>query len=192
MFSQEEWLQWLNLLVWAIWTALVALITRWLAKRGQQPLPNPLLNCSQQPVHFAPTAHPTASGSVTPTAERDWFGTPPPAVDESSPTWAPISDRLTSQEAQSARLRRAANGPSTGRASRRTPRTVPVPAVHRHLPLGSESSHWHFYAVAYGRRIGIFRTWEECAEQVQGYPGARYRGFHCIVEAARWLGWWSP
>jgi ribonuclease HI len=33
------------------------------------------------------------------------------------------------------------------------------------------------YVVWKGRKAGIFASWEECARQVQGYPGARYRAY---------------
>ena len=36
----------------------------------------------------------------------------------------------------------------------------------------------NFYAVARGRSgERIYRTWGECAEQVLGYKGARFKGF---------------
>lgn len=34
-----------------------------------------------------------------------------------------------------------------------------------------------FYAVANGRTIGIFTTWDECTESVKGYSGAIYKKF---------------
>lgn len=34
-----------------------------------------------------------------------------------------------------------------------------------------------FYGVARGRRTGVFTNWPYTARLVQGYPGARYRGF---------------
>lgn len=33
------------------------------------------------------------------------------------------------------------------------------------------------YAVWKGRRIGVYSTWDECAAQVSGYPGAQYKAF---------------
>ena len=35
----------------------------------------------------------------------------------------------------------------------------------------------HFYAVAKGRKTGIFHTWPECQEQVVKFKGARYKKF---------------
>jgi ribonuclease HI len=34
-----------------------------------------------------------------------------------------------------------------------------------------------FYVVWKGRKTGIFTSWEACAAQVQGFPGARYKSF---------------
>lgn len=43
------------------------------------------------------------------------------------------------------------------------------------------------YAVRAGRSCGIFTTWDECKKQVDGYAGARYKGFTDIAEALAWL-----
>lgn len=43
------------------------------------------------------------------------------------------------------------------------------------------------YAVRAGRTCGIFTTWDECKKQVDGYAGARYKGFTDIAEALSWL-----
>lgn len=40
-----------------------------------------------------------------------------------------------------------------------------------------------FYAVHRGRRPGIYETWTECAQQVNGYPHACFRGFNDYDEA---------
>lgn len=34
-----------------------------------------------------------------------------------------------------------------------------------------------WYAVAVGRRVGIYTTWEECCEQVKGFSRAKYKKF---------------
>ena len=34
-----------------------------------------------------------------------------------------------------------------------------------------------FYTVWVGRQIGVFGSWDECRLQVEGFPGARYKGF---------------
>lgn len=44
-----------------------------------------------------------------------------------------------------------------------------------------------FYAVASGRRTGIFKTWAECQAQVKGFSGARYKSFRTLEEAQRFV-----
>ena len=34
-----------------------------------------------------------------------------------------------------------------------------------------------FYTVWVGRQIGVFSSWDECRLQVEGFPGAKYKGF---------------
>jgi ribonuclease HI len=34
-----------------------------------------------------------------------------------------------------------------------------------------------FYVVWEGRKTGVFETWEECAEQIKGFPKAKYKSF---------------
>ena len=34
-----------------------------------------------------------------------------------------------------------------------------------------------FYTVWTGRQIGVFNSWDECRLQVEGFPGAKYKGF---------------
>lgn len=43
------------------------------------------------------------------------------------------------------------------------------------------------YAVTEGRKTGIFTTWKDCAEQVFGYPGAKFEEFHSPSEAQQHL-----
>ncbi len=46
-----------------------------------------------------------------------------------------------------------------------------------------------FYAVKKGRVTGIFKSWDECKAQVDGYTGAQYKSFGSAAEAAQFLGW---
>jgi viroplasmin and RNaseH domain-containing protein len=39
------------------------------------------------------------------------------------------------------------------------------------------------YVVTIGRNPGIYRTWEECKKQVDGFSGQRQRGFETVKEA---------
>lgn len=44
-----------------------------------------------------------------------------------------------------------------------------------------------FYAIAVGRRPGIYSNWPAAQAQVHGYPGAKFKGFATKDEAQRWL-----
>lgn len=46
----------------------------------------------------------------------------------------------------------------------------------------------NYYAVKIGKKPGIYLTWDECKEQVSGYPKAEYRGFPTEEEAKIYLG----
>ena len=43
------------------------------------------------------------------------------------------------------------------------------------------------YAVRARRKSGIFKTWEECFRQVNGYPNAVYKAFYSLAEAEAFL-----
>jgi len=49
------------------------------------------------------------------------------------------------------------------------------------------SSYMKFYAVRVGRCTGIFKTWDECKAQVNGYPKAKYKSFSTMVAAEEYL-----
>jgi ribonuclease HI len=40
-----------------------------------------------------------------------------------------------------------------------------------------------FYVVWVGRKPGVYRSWDECAAQVNGFPGAKYKSFESEKEA---------
>lgn len=44
-----------------------------------------------------------------------------------------------------------------------------------------------FYAVAVGKKPGIYYSWEECSSNVQGVKGAAYKSFPTLREAAAYL-----
>ncbi|HEY7180580.1 MAG TPA: ribonuclease HI [Blastocatellia bacterium] len=46
-----------------------------------------------------------------------------------------------------------------------------------------------YYAVRSGREPGIYRTWEECKAQVDGYAKAQFKGFTSLEEAEAYLGY---
>lgn len=43
------------------------------------------------------------------------------------------------------------------------------------------------YAVKNGKQIGLFYSWKECSESVNGYPGAEYKGFETEEAAKKYL-----
>jgi ATP-dependent DNA helicase PIF1 len=45
-----------------------------------------------------------------------------------------------------------------------------------------------YYAVARGRKAGIYETWEECELQTKGYSGARFKSFRTQEQAQTFLG----
>lgn len=45
-----------------------------------------------------------------------------------------------------------------------------------------------YYAVKQGKKCGIFTTWAECKEYVDGYSGAEYKSFARKSEAEEYLG----
>lgn len=48
-----------------------------------------------------------------------------------------------------------------------------------------------YYAVKNGRTNGIFRSWNECEEQVKGFANAKYKSFTSLKEAQAYLGDYS-
>ncbi|KAK6734815.1 hypothetical protein RB195_018168 [Necator americanus] len=44
-----------------------------------------------------------------------------------------------------------------------------------------------FYAVAKGRKVGIYTTWDQCRVQVDGYPQARFKKFGTENEAREFI-----
>lgn len=44
-----------------------------------------------------------------------------------------------------------------------------------------------YYAVRVGKTPGIYLSWEDCKNMVDGYPGAKYKSFSTIAEAEAFL-----
>ena len=44
-----------------------------------------------------------------------------------------------------------------------------------------------YYAVKVGRKIGVYYTWEECKEQVDGFENALYKSFSKLEDAESFL-----
>ncbi len=53
--------------------------------------------------------------------------------------------------------------------------------------MTGKSGKQKYYAVATGRRSGIFTDWPTTEAQVKGFAGARYKGFASKEEAEKWL-----
>ncbi|CAI2647045.1 Ribonuclease H [Apilactobacillus kunkeei] len=49
-----------------------------------------------------------------------------------------------------------------------------------------------FYAVRKGKKPGIYSTWDECKNQVNGFPGAEYKSFKTKSEANAYMGLSQP
>jgi viroplasmin and RNaseH domain-containing protein len=43
------------------------------------------------------------------------------------------------------------------------------------------------YAVRNGKKTGVFNTWDECKEQVNGFKGAEYKSFKTLEEAKNYV-----
>ena len=44
-----------------------------------------------------------------------------------------------------------------------------------------------YYVVIKGRTPGIYQNWEDCKAQVNGFKGAKYKGFKSIQEAQQYI-----
>lgn len=44
-----------------------------------------------------------------------------------------------------------------------------------------------YYAVRKGRNVGIYKTWDECKEQVHGFKGPEYKSFKTLQEAKDYI-----
>jgi ribonuclease HI len=44
-----------------------------------------------------------------------------------------------------------------------------------------------FYAIAIGRKVGVFTVWAEAQAQVKGFPQAKFKGFPSRAEAEAWI-----
>lgn len=44
-----------------------------------------------------------------------------------------------------------------------------------------------YYAVKVGARTGVFASWEECQKAVDGFSGAKFKKFHSLEEAERFV-----
>lgn len=45
----------------------------------------------------------------------------------------------------------------------------------------------NYYAVAVGRRPGVYTHWDACRNEVEGFSGAKYKGFNDLESAHRYV-----
>lgn len=45
----------------------------------------------------------------------------------------------------------------------------------------------NYYAVAKGRRPGIYTDWPDCSTQVTGFPGSKFKGHATLEQAKEWM-----
>lgn len=48
------------------------------------------------------------------------------------------------------------------------------------------------YAVAHGKKPGLYFSWDETSKQVTGFPGAKFKGFSGVSEAAQFIKQHAP
>lgn len=56
--------------------------------------------------------------------------------------------------------------------------------------MGKKAAHMRWYAVAVGKKQGVFHGWNEgdnAEDQVKGFKGQLYKGFDSEAEAKAWL-----
>ncbi|RYG48806.1 hypothetical protein EON67_07245, partial [archaeon] len=75
----------------------------------------------------------------------------------------------------------AQEGTREERGSKKSVKTRPSTRPMR----GKSKAKW--YAVARGREVGVFLTWEECSRMVTGFAGAMFKSFPSIDEAKAYV-----
>ncbi|XP_017883755.1 ribonuclease H1-like [Ceratina calcarata] len=60
--------------------------------------------------------------------------------------------------------------------------TVLCSSLYKRLTMAPQ-----FYAVARGRKPGIYNTWDDCKVQVHHFSGPKYKKFHTRVEAEQFI-----
>jgi ribonuclease HI len=79
--------------------------------------------------------------------------------------------------------------PTTGFTSVNTPTAAPpIPTALPPPPASTGSKRKRdgqvkFYAVRIGKEPGVYHTWDECLNQVRGYPKATFKSFTTLAEA---------
>lgn len=63
----------------------------------------------------------------------------------------------------------------------------PTTAAPPKAAAGPRKGKKNFYAVAYGRKEGVYTTWAEAEEQVKAFPGAYHAAYETRAGAEAWL-----
>ncbi|KAL4357474.1 hypothetical protein HN873_029833 [Arachis hypogaea] len=51
---------------------------------------------------------------------------------------------------------------------------------------------YRLYAVRSGKNPGIYTSWEDCKEEVNGFKDVEFKGFRLLRDAKAWLGLVDP
>jgi hypothetical protein len=98
-----------------------------------------------------------------------------------------LLQQLTNQQAPEALPQCQATVPHPSGSTQ--PQPVAQPPVPKNVSVPSETSNHNkrFYAVARGRRTGVFTKWKDAEKSVKGYSGAIYKRFRSEDAALAWL-----
>jgi hypothetical protein len=85
------------------------------------------------------------------------------------------------QQEEIERIRRTAAEPKPREQihNKRVPANVSIPSEESKAP--------RYYAVAKGRKTGIFTRWREAKKSVKGFSGATHKRFRTLATAEHWL-----
>ncbi|RYR78839.1 hypothetical protein Ahy_A01g003705 [Arachis hypogaea] len=53
--------------------------------------------------------------------------------------------------------------------------------------MNTDGDRFLFYAMRRGRVPGVYQSWQECDQQMNGYQNSKHRGFRDLAEALTWL-----
>jgi hypothetical protein len=98
-----------------------------------------------------------------------------------------LLQQLTQQQAAASVPQRSASVPHQLGSTQPTPNVqIPVPE-NVGVPSETSNRNKRFYAVARGRRTGVFTKWKDAEKSVKGYSGAIHKRFRSEEAALSWL-----
>ena len=62
-----------------------------------------------------------------------------------------------------------------------------IPQDFDFKPVSTFTPKFGFYAVAKGRNVGVYHTWEECEKEVKGVSNAKFRKFQNLNDALNFI-----